>query len=86
MIKGLIIQNAASKNSFDINPLEPGVVYLYPLKTLRFSDVLIECRLATLGCNGLSTRIYHETIIPTGTTCKKNPLLYARLSLQVAHC
>ena len=44
MIKGLIIQNAASKNSFDINPLEPGVVYLYPLKTLRFSDVLIECR------------------------------------------
>ena len=44
MIKGLIIQNVASKNSFDINPLKPGVVYLYPLKTLRFSDVLIECR------------------------------------------
>ena len=28
----------------------------------------------------------HETIILTGRTCKKNLLLYARLSVQVAYC
>ena len=28
----------------------------------------------------------HGTIIRIGVTCKKNPLLYARLSLQVVYC
>ena len=42
---------------FLINPLQPGVAFLYHLKTSeklkRFSDVFRGYRIAPLGCNGL---------------------------------
>ena len=42
---------------FNFNPLQPGVAFLYPLKTsetFRFSDVFKGCREATPGCIELS--------------------------------
>ena len=51
-------RNTISNENF--NPLQPGVAFLYPLRTLenlqktfRFSDVFRGYRKATLGCNGL---------------------------------
>ena len=42
-----------------INPLQPSVAFLYPLKiseNLWFSDVFRGYRKATLGCNGLNKK------------------------------
>ena len=40
--------------SDNVNPLKPGVVFLYALKTSkRFSDVFRGYRKETPGCNGL---------------------------------
>ena len=47
---------ATHEKLYAINPLHPGVAFLYPLKTsenLRFSDVFRGYRKATPDCNGL---------------------------------
>ena len=36
-----------------VNPLQPSVAFLYPLKTFRFSDVFRGYRKAIPGCNEL---------------------------------
>ena len=44
-----------------INPLQPGVAFLYPVKTsrtLKFSDIFREYRKATPGCNGLIQELF----------------------------
>ena len=50
-------QNILISNHYTINPLQPGVAFLYPLKApvLLFYAPFREYREATLGCNGLIT-------------------------------
>ena len=47
------------------NPLQPGVAFLYPLKTsenLKVSDVFRGYRKATPSCNGLTDSVLHFVI------------------------
>ena len=52
-----------SQHKCSINPLQPGVAFLYPLKTsekLKVCYVFGGYRKATLGCNGFKRRFHCE--------------------------
>ena len=46
----------------DFKPLQPGVAYLYPLKTSEYLQVFRGYRQATPSCNGLS-KLFEKVII-----------------------
>ena len=48
-----LLPNGLPKVQRYFNPLQPGVAFLYPLKTFRFSDVFRGYKKATPGCNGI---------------------------------
>ena len=55
ILKTWVPTNLWEDNQPLINPLQPSVAFLYPLKTLenlQVSEVFREYRKATPGCNG----------------------------------